>query len=160
MSTDEVSVTYRDVGVDGLDEIESSWDRLREFHIPLSVHFADEIRRRSFADRRDELCRKAAEGAVRVDVATLASTGQCVGHCISSRAGATGEIESLHVDETLRGHGIGTTLMQRALAWFDEQQATKRKVALLVENDAALRFYERFGFRARAITMQMVPEER
>lgn len=154
------SISYRDVGVAGLGEIQSSWESLRDYHVPLSACFADDIRRLSFVDRRAELRHKAREGEVRVDVATLESIGRCVGYCISSRSGTVGEIESLHVVGEFRSHGIGTTFMRRALAWFDLHRVTKRQVSLLVENDAAARCYQRFGFRPGSITMQQAFDER
>lgn len=157
MTPNDVSVTYRDLGVEGLAETQSMWERLRDFHVVLSARFAEDIRLKAFAARCAELQGKSAAGGLRVDVAYLEPSGRSVGYCITSRSGAAGEIESLYVDDELRGHGIGTALMRRALAWFDDHGVTKRLVSLMVENDRALRFYQQFRFHAREIVMQQVP---
>jgi hypothetical protein len=79
--------------------------------------------------------------------------GHTVGSCTVERAGPTDTSETAHVGELgilvareMRGKGVGTALLERALS---EARAKFEVVYLSVLsfNDGAKRLYERFGFR-------------
>jgi ribosomal protein S18 acetylase RimI-like enzyme len=54
-------------------------------------------------------------------------------------------LESLHVVERLRGHGIGTLLMRSIAAHFRARGYNSLRLGVLVGNQDAARFYERLG---------------
>jgi GNAT superfamily N-acetyltransferase len=56
-----------------------------------------------------------------------------------------GEVESLAVLPSERGHGIGTLLLDCAEAALDSLGARDVMIGILVGNHDALRFYERRG---------------
>ena len=62
--------------------------------------------------------------------------------------GETGvEVERLYVDRAHQGMGTGRRLMERALELAAETDAGHLRVSVWEENDAAIGFYERLGFR-------------
>lgn len=58
----------------------------------------------------------------------------------------TGEVESLFVKIAYRSHGVGTTLVSRALAWMDSLGTVRNRVSVGAGNEAAWAFYQKFGF--------------
>jgi GNAT superfamily N-acetyltransferase len=58
----------------------------------------------------------------------------------------TGVVYELFVDETARGSGAGSALMDAAEQWFRERGATRVKIESFAWNHAAITFYERRGY--------------
>jgi len=58
------------------------------------------------------------------------------------------ELENIVVRADLRGQGIGRHLLDAALGWSREQEASHVGVAVHAFNRDARRFYEAFGFAA------------
>ena len=110
----------------------------------ISRDFADAIRTTPFVRRRDALVRKA----VRVDLVQLGEAD--VGYCITTIDDeGVGEVESLFVEKEHRNRGLGDRLMRQALGWLDERGVERRIIGVVVGNERAIRFYQRYGFRAR-----------
>lgn len=61
------------------------------------------------------------------------------------------EVETLVVDERVRGTGVGDALMRRAEEVAREEGALGMRVNVLHLNEEGRRFYERDGYRAVAI---------
>lgn len=76
-----------------------------------------------------------------------------IAFCKCSFAVGLGEIDYLYVDESWRGHGLGAMLMRRMLRYLTESQVELIDLRVVVGNDAARRFYEKFGFRLRSETL-------
>ena len=74
---------------------------------------------------------------------------------LSYRGGWRATVESVRTEESLRGQGIGTTLMRHAI------ELAKRKGCVLIQLSThhtrkdAQRFYERLGFVASHIGMKL-----
>ena len=68
---------------------------------------------RIFAARKEELQEKVLRGALRVDLASDFSMSQVIGYAVTIlyEVGA-GEIDSICVEETYRGMGVGKRLMK------------------------------------------------
>lgn len=64
------------------------------------------------------------------------------------RAGVDLEILNFAVRPDARRRGLGTSLLREALAWGRTFEAEKALLEVRASNQAALRFYERHGFRA------------
>jgi uncharacterized damage-inducible protein DinB/ribosomal protein S18 acetylase RimI-like enzyme len=149
--------SFREIGVDELDEIRPQWEKLNAHHAAMTQHFGGAIRQRTFAARKAELIAKA--GKLRVEIAYSRPLSESVAYCISTvSADGIGEIDSLFVEEHLRGKGIGSSLMRRALAWLDSMKAATKVVSVLAENEEALAFYERLGFYPRTLVLQSIHE--
>jgi phosphinothricin acetyltransferase len=55
--------------------------------------------------------------------------------------------ESVYVDETARGQGVGRALLERAIAASDAGGGWTLLAGILAENEASLALHERVGFR-------------
>jgi GNAT superfamily N-acetyltransferase len=75
--------------------------------------------------------------------------GDVVGHLQLVKTGSPGEIElkSMAVAESWRGHGIGSRLVEHALASYRRAGGTRMVVATATADIDNLRFYQRWGFR-------------
>jgi ribosomal protein S18 acetylase RimI-like enzyme len=58
-----------------------------------------------------------------------------------------GAIQNLGVSPDHRGHGLGTVLLARAAAGFFEIGLTQMHLEVTTDNTAAIRLYQRLGFR-------------
>ncbi len=65
----------------------------------------------------------------------------------------TARVNSVCVDPSCRGHGLGTLLMAAAESWAMGQGAVDIQVVVWAFNKNALRLYEELGYGVRAHTM-------
>ena len=75
---------------------------------------------------------------------------------------AVGQIHLLHVHPDSQGSGVGTLLLEDALAGMREDRRSQAILWVLVENHRARRFYERRGWRsdgARRTEQHAIPVE-
>jgi ribosomal protein S18 acetylase RimI-like enzyme len=79
--------------------------------------------------------------------------GDLVGHLQLVQTGRDGEVElkSMAVDEERRGSGIGTMLVDEALARSRADGRTRMVVATAAADIGNLRFYQRRGFRLERV---------
>lgn len=70
-----------------------------------------------------------------------------VGFLVARRAASDLDILNFAVGANARRRGLGTSLLREALAWSRTFQAEKALLEVRASNAAALRFYERHGFR-------------
>ena len=64
-------------------------------------------------------------------------------------------IDSICVDETVRGHGIGSQMAQEIWALCRAFGCDTLILGVHPENDRAVNFYQKCGFRIRTIHMEM-----
>lgn len=69
-----------------------------------------------------------------------------------------GRIPNLAVDAQFRGHGLGTQLIDHALAWMREQGMAMAKIETLEQNERGQALYPRFGFQEVARQIHYVKE--
>lgn len=69
------------------------------------------------------------------------------GYAVTGRAGPRGYLQRLAVDPPAQGHGIGAALVVDGLRWLRRWGAKEVLVNTQVGNEAAVRLYERLGFR-------------
>ena len=100
-------------------------------------------------DSRSELASYLHAGQVLV----ARSGDEVVGHLLLVDTGTAGEVElkSMAVREDVQGTGIGARLVSAALALARQQGATLMLVATGAADVGNLRFYQRQGFRMRAV---------
>lgn len=70
-----------------------------------------------------------------------------VGFLVARRSASDLDILNFAVRMNARRRGVGTSLLREALAWSRTFQAEKALLEVRASNVAALRFYERHGFR-------------
>jgi diamine N-acetyltransferase len=138
-----------------LGEIKVLWEALNQYHCIRSAHFKEHYLGMTFEKRKTVLLKKAAGGELHVELAVDEVTGQSAGYLVCSLGGdATGEIESIYVEEAYRGRGVGDGLMKNALAWMEQKGAVEKVVEVSVGNEYAWGFYGRFGFLPRKTLLQ------
>jgi ribosomal protein S18 acetylase RimI-like enzyme len=110
----------------------------------------------AWAIRRQEYLSWLADGTGTLLVATLGRSAEMVGYamlCVHP-PGATwdlgaeiGEVESLAVAEAARGAGVGSGLLDACRSELVSRKIAYWSVAVVEANAAAVRLYEREGFR-------------
>ena len=63
-------------------------------------------------------------------------------------------LDQLCVEETLRGHGLGTAMMEDIRALAKAFGCTDLQLNVYPENDSAVSFYQKCGFMIQNINMQ------
>ena len=138
-------------GAELLDRVEPLWSQLRRHHADLARQWSASLLAGSFEERRAGLVGKGAGGLL-IWLAT--SRGQDIGYCVSTiTADGTGEVDSLYVIPSQRGAGIGHALMKEAMDWFGRQSVRSIVIEVISGNDAAQRFYARYGFLPRTVRL-------
>lgn len=87
----------------------------------------------------------------------LGEHSSVVGYCISTVVNNTGEIESIHVEKSKRGCGIGETLVKIHLQWMNNMKCERVGVTVSQENVSTIGFYKKkFGFYPNTLYMQQI----
>jgi ribosomal protein S18 acetylase RimI-like enzyme len=88
-------------------------------------------------------------------------SGQVIGHLVGKLTGPDALrtcrlaiLESLRVDPSARGAGVGSRLIENFLHWAREKDAEVASVSAFAANGGALRLYERHGFRPQTVTLR------
>ncbi|RXE56386.1 hypothetical protein ABH15_09860 [Methanoculleus taiwanensis] len=152
-------IEYHTIGITDIELIRPLWVRLNDHHHTHARAFRSRYERMTFADRKAHFVRLIAAGALQVDLAFDPAAGRYVGYCVSSLSPEmTGEIESIYVEETYRSAGIGTTLVNRALAWLDANGSVRNRVSVADGNEESFSFYWKFGFCPRQTVLEQKRE--
>jgi ribosomal protein S18 acetylase RimI-like enzyme len=149
----------RRIGDDELDLIEPLWNALREHHSSLAPELgAPRSREASWRRRRreyegwladpDAFVLLAERGEQRVGYAMVKVRDGSATWPLSERAG---EIETLSVLPSARGHGIGTALLEAVREELALHGITELSLHVMPTNKHAIRFYERHGFETYAL---------
>jgi len=83
------------------------------------------------------------------------SLNNVIGYCISTYEGIDGETHSLHVDENIRGAGVGKELMNNHLKWLKNNGCKNISIVVAVENINTIEFYKTLGFKANTMEMKL-----
>ena len=135
-------------GPELLPRVGPLWIQLRDHHAALAPRWAGSLAR-SFEERKVELIKKGVGG---VCVVLASANGKDVGYCVSTMvAGGEGEIDSLYVVTDWRKHGVGKTLMEKTMEWFESKSIAAITVDVIEGNNAAKTFYEQFGFGGQGL---------
>jgi GNAT superfamily N-acetyltransferase len=116
--------------------------------VPLPESYANAFREIE-ADKNNELIVAELEGVV---VATLQLTFT---PSISFQGGRRCTVESVRVDESLRGKGIGREMMLWAIERAKERGCISVQLTTNSDRTDAHRFYENLGFKASHIGMKL-----
>jgi ribosomal protein S18 acetylase RimI-like enzyme len=135
-----------------LDRVEPLWQQLRRHHADLSPRWRDDLLSGTFANRRAALLQKSAGGML---VSIAIHGDKDVGYCVTTISADVGEVDSLFVMQAHRGRGIGDALMNESLAWLQKRSGSI-VVDVLSGNEAAIRFYARYGFAPRTTRLMRI----
>lgn len=128
-----------------MELVKPLWEKLNAVHLEKSVHFKGKYKRFTFEQRMKPILEKADRGRIKIDL--LMDGEKAVGYCISSIEHGQGEIESIYIDEQYRKGGWGSRLMEDAMHWFQANGIEDISIAVVYDNEDALPFYEKHGFR-------------
>ncbi len=134
---------------DEISSIKTLWENLNAHHLSRSTQFKDHYSKFTFEKRMGDLKKRD-----RLIAYVAEDNGKNVGYCIATIDGLIGEIDSLFVNESHRGKGVGKKLISLALEWLEGQECESIKVSIAEGNENVLEFYRRFGFAERLIVMQ------
>jgi GNAT superfamily N-acetyltransferase len=139
-------VELRDIPKEKAGCIRNLWEKLNELHYEDSVYFEDHYASFTFAERMAPILERD-DGSLKI---TIAVDGpRFLGYCISTIDGRRGEIESLYLEEELRGRGIGRKLVESHVAWLKERGCERIRVAVSFGHDSVREFYHGLGFFER-----------
>lgn len=131
-----------------IDKAGLLWEKLNEYHKTNTKHFPRRYSDFTFEKRKAGLLEKVKTGSVmRIDLARDANKNVIVGYCINTVSPQKiGEIESIYVDETYRGKGIGDNLILKAVQWMNSLDVNQKIVGVAAGNEQVFAFYGRYGF--------------
>lgn len=140
-------------GADLLPRAEPLWYLLRDYHKVLCLEWVTAVGNKTYADRVREMTAKSDLGML---VVLATSGGEDIGYAIfTATSGLSGELESMYICEPFRGSGLGTSIAQTGLAWLRQGGVKTIGVNTHFNNPAAVRFYERLGFKPRTIRLEI-----
>ena len=98
----------------------------------------------------ERVMRRFAEGHRAYTYVAEGAPGEILGFVIVELAGRSkerhGYCVTLDVAPTQRGRGIGEALLRAGERWVGENGGSHVKLHVWVQNEAAIRFYERLGY--------------
>ncbi|WP_291575764.1 GNAT family N-acetyltransferase [Clostridium sp. UBA4548] len=140
-----------DITYDEIEVIKDLWEKNRQYHESSSEYFKESYRIMNF-DERIKAFSVFNKDTMKISVAKR--NDEYIGYCISTAIDGTGEIQSLHVNETYRGNGIGKKLVDKHIEWMNEKNCKVIGVTVSQENESTIRFYSKFGFYPNTLYMQ------
>jgi ribosomal protein S18 acetylase RimI-like enzyme len=146
-----------DISFDEIGIIKNLWEKNRQYHENSSEYFKDSYRSISF-DQRIGAFSLFTSDTMKISVAK--SNDEYIGYCISTAIDGRGELESLHVDATNRGNGIGKKLVMKHLEWMNEKNCNVIGVTVSQENESTILFYKKLGFCPNTLYMQQKLESK
>jgi ribosomal protein S18 acetylase RimI-like enzyme len=152
-----MTIETRDIPKSAIGIIKPLWEALNRMHLEDSVHFKDHYRAFTFGQRLESLL-GTADSDIKITVASSAESA--LGYCVSRAEGAAGEIESLYLDESIRGLGVGGRLIESHIAWMRERGCERIRVGVSHGHDSPLDFYRKHGFRERLTILELKESER
>lgn len=142
-----MSVNIIEKNIDEIELIKPLWEQLNLIHADKSVSFKKRFENYTFEKRMKSIIKKAQDGIIKLDILFDDEKNRYVGYCLSSIEGYSGEIESIFIEKEYRKFGFGGKLMESALKWFKEKNIKDIKINVVYNNNDALPFYERYGFK-------------
>jgi ribosomal protein S18 acetylase RimI-like enzyme len=142
-------MNIRKTSAEHISDIKALWENLNAHHLSGSSHFKGHFSKLTFEKRVENLKKRD-----RLIVYVAEDKGEKVGYCIATVDGVAGEVDSLFVQESYRGKGLGRELISHALQWLEQENCETIRVAIAEGNENVLDFYRRFGFAERFIVMQ------
>lgn len=142
-----------DIPFDQIIVIKSLWEKNRKYHEDSSEYFSEAYRTINFEERMEGF-REFCKDSIKITVAK--DNVDYIGYCISTIIEGKGEIESLHVDESKRGIGIGKKLVSAHLEWMKKNNCKVIGVTVSQENESTINFYKKLGFYPNTLYMQQL----
>ncbi|MGE5678541.1 MAG: N-acetyltransferase family protein [Pseudomonadota bacterium] len=142
---------FNDISYSEVSIIKELWEKNRKYHENISEFFSDSYKGIEFESRIKGF--EAFDGdSMKITVAR--DDNRLIGYCISTALDGKGEVESIHVDENVRGGGVGRQLVERHLCWMRDKGCKIIGVTVSQENEPTIGFYRKLGFYPNTLYMQ------
>jgi ribosomal protein S18 acetylase RimI-like enzyme len=126
------------------------------FAIEADFQLDPERQRRGLASMLSDPERRAVFVAEGDGVVVGMATGQLL--ISTAEGGAACQVEDVVVAANWRGHGLGGWLLDQVARWASGRGATRLQLVADRENEPALRFYDRRGWRrTRLVALHRAP---
>lgn len=99
-----------------------------------------------------DMAEAVTKGTARIEA--VVRDGTIAGFCEASHGNGHGEVDLLYLDASLRGRGLGTALLESALAYLKENGVRLVDLRCILGNPAR-EFYQRHGFQTRSEIMSI-----
>ncbi len=132
--------------------IRNLWEKLNRMHYEDSVYFEDHYESFTFEKRIEPLIRFADDD---IKITVVKDGPRFLGYCVSTIQGDIGEIESLYLEEELRGRGLGKALVEGHKAWMKGRGCGRIRVGVSFGHDSAIAFYHAAGFFERMTYLEL-----
>ena len=142
----------REISSEETGKLYECLEALAEHHNSVSVHFKGSYPQTPSIQKIKQFASDLEEGKSRIAVAE--NGNQVVGFCKINTGADTGVLEYLVVLDRERGKGHGAALMDWALNTFRALGMKDVDVKVVYGNEA-IRFYEKYGFRARSVILTL-----
>lgn len=147
-----MSYTIRTLSKNDLALLKPLWEKLNEIHLHDSPHFKNFYEAFTFEQRIVSFDTIKADNLL---IQIVEVDGKIFGYCISTITNETGEIESLYLEESVRGNGLGETLCRNAIEWMKKRSCKKFEVSVSYGHEGVFGFYEKLGFYPRMTMLQL-----
>jgi len=135
---------------DRIDEIEPLWRELNTHHHEKSTNFKDHFSSFTFAERAEKLF-----AMDKLAIFAARENAELAGYCIASWHNGAGEIDSLYIKPRFRKASLGMLLTNAAMSWLSGLNCSQISIYVAEGNEAAIAFYEKFGFKKRFEVLQI-----
>jgi len=142
-----------DISIKEISLIKNLWEKNRAYHEETSAYFSQAYQGLCFEDRMKKFD-DYSEDTYKISLCKIDEA--IVGYCISTISDGIGEVDSIHVESSLRGNGIGYKLVERHLKWMKETKCKSIGVTVSQENETTIGFYKKLGFYPNTLYMQQV----
>lgn len=146
----------KDIPKDKINCIRNLWEKLNRMHYEDSVYFEDFYESFTF-EKRIESIRGKADDDLKITI--VVDGPKFLGYCISSIDGVRGEVDSIYLEEDIRGRGIGKELIEKHVKWMKERRCEKIRVGVSFGHDSVRNFYHRMGFFERSTYYELKDQD-
>lgn len=140
------------ISKDRLSEIKPLWEKLKEIHLRDSRHFKDHYSGFTFEERIGKFEAMEAENLL---IQIVKGEKKLLGYCLSSFDGESGEVDSLYLEDEMRGTGLGRHLVESAILWMKENKCSQIRVSVADGHESVLEFYGKMGFMPRLTVLEL-----
>lgn len=140
-----------DIPFEEVESIRELWEKNCRYHEKISEYFKEDYANASFVRRMKGFSEYSPEN---IKITIAKEDGVLIGYCISTIKDGVGELDTLHVDERLRGKGVGKEIVLRHVDWL-KKHCKVIGVTVSQENDSTIRFYRKMGFFPNTLYMKM-----
>lgn len=140
-----------DISYNEIEVIKDLWEKNRQYHENSSEYFRELYHNMGFEER---IGRFSVFDKASIKITVAGDNGEYIGYCISTAVDGKGEVESLHVNESFRGSGVGRQLVQGHLEWMKDKGCSVIGVTVSQENEPTIGFYRKLGFLPHTLYMQ------